>query len=233
MARHMKRAEEKAPEATKINFALYKGCPFDGIHASSMPHDAQGWITDTHVLDQIIDQIRPTLIIEVGTWKGLSAFYLLRRALLYNNASIICVDTWLGSSEHWLSSQWKPLLAFRNGRPTLYEQFLANVVHEGLVDRIVPLPLPSRQAAEVLQQMRVQAQFIYIDGAHDERSVREDIAAYWPLVPPGGVLVGDDYHDEWPGVKAAVQAFWNERAEETMSKGTGSRKWFAQKRRGA
>ena len=37
--------------------------------------------------------------------------------------------------------------------------------------------------------------FVYLDGAHDYRTVQRELHAYWPLVRPGGVLAGHDYCD--------------------------------------
>lgn len=54
--------------------------------------------------------------------------------------------------------------------------------------------------------------FVYIDAAHDLESVREDIAAWYPRVRPGGILAGHDYLDGplggmTCGVKSAVDEF--------------------------
>lgn len=37
--------------------------------------------------------------------------------------------------------------------------------------------------------------FVYLDARHDEASVAEDIAAWWPLVRSGGILAGHDFLD--------------------------------------
>lgn len=40
--------------------------------------------------------------------------------------------------------------------------------------------------------------FVYLDGAHDYANVAADIAAWWPLVRPGGVMAGHDFiPDGW------------------------------------
>jgi NAD(P)-dependent dehydrogenase (short-subunit alcohol dehydrogenase family) len=39
---------------------------------------------------------------------------------------------------------------------------------------------------------------IYVDGSHDYDDVAADLAAYRPLVRPGGVMFGDDYCGSWP-----------------------------------
>lgn len=46
---------------------------------------------------------------------------------------------------------------------------------------------------------------VYIDGDHSEEGVAADIAAWFPLVVPGGYICGHDYGEPaWPGVKRAV-----------------------------
>jgi len=45
---------------------------------------------------------------------------------------------------------------------------------------------------------------VFLDAGHDEASVAADILAWMPAVRPGGLLAGDDYNNNWPGVNAAV-----------------------------
>lgn len=236
-AAHERMAEDRALQAggvttiaARLNAVLHGGSPFDAFDPDTAPPDTQGWTVAMSAIDQILDQLRPALLIEVGTWKGTSAIHTLRRALGHRpDAGIICVDTWLGSAEHWLNSAWKPLLGSRHGRPRLYETFLANMIRAGLAEHVVPLPLPSDQAAMVLAGLKVTAPFIYIDAAHDEAAVARDIAAYWPLVDAGGVLAGDDYSAHFPGVMAAVARFLAT-APDLAAHGTGDGKWYAQKK---
>ena len=50
--------------------------------------------------------------------------------------------------------------------------------------------------------------FVYLDAGHDYEDIRADIAAWWPLVEPGGILAGHDYDAKLhPGVKRAVDEF--------------------------
>ena len=210
--------------------AIHRTSPYEGFDADAYPLDLQGWMVGETVLNQLVDQIQPTFIIEVGVWKGTSAFHMIERAKTLNpNAAILCIDTWLGSPEHWLKQEWFDALKCVNGYPTLYQQFLANVIHKGLTDHVVPLPMPAPQAAYYLSQIGLQAPLIHIDGAHDEASVRQDIAAYWPLVLPGGALVGDDYNPGWPGVIAAFTEFVDTTDDIALS-AAGDGRWFAQKK---
>lgn len=185
-----------------LNLVLYGSSPFDGFDASCIPLDLQGWFTNAEAFDRIIARLKPNLIIEVGTWKGKSAIHALKRAMEFCDCSIVCVDTWLGSLEHWTKHSAAELLRRENGLPMVYRQFLANIVHCGLQNRVVPIPLPSRIAAQVIADVNAKADLVYIDGSHDEQSVSEDISSYWPLLRDGGYMIGDDYN--MPSVRAAV-----------------------------
>jgi predicted O-methyltransferase YrrM len=45
---------------------------------------------------------------------------------------------------------------------------------------------------------------VFIDLTHTYEAVKEDIALWLPKVKKGGILGGDDYHENWPGVIQAV-----------------------------
>ena len=212
--------------ADDLNKAIYGGSPYEGLDIGSYPLDLQGWCDEPQIFDSVIAEAKPELIIEVGSWKGTSSHYMLNKA---PNACMVCVDTWLGSSEHWVRPEFREMLGFKNGRPTLYEQFMANVVHAGLQHRVVPLPLPSRLASIVLQKFGVQSSMIYIDGAHDEASVSEDIEAYWPLVSPGGIMLGDDHVEAWSGVMRAVARFRSKHRQEIEQTQDIRTRWRATK----
>ncbi len=52
---------------------------------------------------------------------------------------------------------------------------------------------------------------IFLDAAHDRESVAADILRAWPLIHPGGVLCGHDYHHRrYRGVTEAVDAWAGE-----------------------
>ncbi len=180
-----------------------------GFDASAYPLDLSGWGSTAPIFEELLTTERPRLIIEVGTWKGASAIHMAALCdQLGLDARIVCVDTWLGAYEMW-SDTCDPerygSLRRRWGYPTVYEQFLANVVHTGHADRILALPQTSQIAARLFWHAGIRADLIYIDASHDEADVAADICAFVPLVRPGGVLFGDDF-DAWPSVQRAVQA---------------------------
>jgi thiamine phosphate synthase YjbQ (UPF0047 family) len=60
--------------------------------------------------------------------------------------------------------------------------------------------MPSVSAAESFKDHTLAA--IFIDAAHDQVSVLQDIAAWLPKLAPGGIIAGHDY--DHPEVKRAV-----------------------------
>lgn len=177
---------------------------YAGIAAPASADDASGWDGDNAIFDLLVDKHKPKVIIEVGTWKGQSAFTMAeacRKRQL--QTAIICVDTWLGSPEHWIT--WPEELKRRNGYPQLYYLFLENVVRRNLCETIVPLPTTSTVAAALLDRQGVRADLIYIDANHEYDAVLSDMEHYFRLLAPGGLLFGHDLQE--PDIVRAVNSF--------------------------
>jgi hypothetical protein len=119
------------------------------------------------------------------------------------DGAVIAIDTWLGSSEHYLNEKFHADLNFAHGYPRLYHTFAANILEQGVQDYVVPLPLDSLNAILVLKKKNIRPDILHIDAGHDFASVTGDLEAWWPMLAPGGVLIGDDYHGgiKWPGLK--------------------------------
>lgn len=63
----------------------------------------------------------------------------------------------------------------------------------------------AREVAETQRSMAVAPiDAVFIDAAHDYENVKLDIHRWWPLVRPGGMLIGHDFNHKWPGVERAV-----------------------------
>jgi len=167
----------------------------------------EGWGSDHPYFRDYIELIRPRRIVEIGTWLGGSAVHMgrLLRAAGLNDSCIICVDTWLGSSEHFLNAPERRTLKLTNGRATFYDDFMRNVVRHGLNDLIVPFSITSVAAAEVFREIEFAPDLIYVDGDHTSRGFRADLELYWDILRPGGVLIGDDF--DWQEIHMNVLEF--------------------------
>lgn len=166
-----------------------------------------GWNGDRPIFPTLVNDIKPKLVIEVGSWMGLSAVNLatsLKQQGL-TNSSLVCIDTWLGSEEHWRDPELRKHMELENGFPTFYKRFMTNIVKAECESMVVPLPMPSQIAAKYLKAYSLKADLIYIDGSHEQKDVYDDLTAYWDLLAPGGAIFGDDW--TWDSVSNAVKAF--------------------------
>lgn len=136
----------------RLNDALVKllfaeRSPYDGFPLSDFEEKVEGWHCDNRIFEDLLSELRPNRILEVGTWLGGSALRMADLCAAKGlEAPILCVDTWLGGSEFWEqardSSRYQQL-NLHCGYPSVYYQFLANVIHRGHADRIVPFPQTS------------------------------------------------------------------------------------------
>lgn len=196
---------------------LHEVNPYDHFDSTNLESDLQGFGYEPTVFEPLLDQIKPSLLIEVGTWKGASAIAmaLYARQKGYDTA-ILCVDTWLGGLEHLVKKEHPDpakrahfdSLRIKNGYPQIYAQFLFNVIHNGVQGMIIPFPNTSTIAAHWLERQEIRADFVYIDGSHLEEDVFHDVSNYFRLVREGGILVADDYtHPNHTGPHKAVDRF--------------------------
>lgn len=193
---------------------LFSTDPYTDFSETAFELDLHGWGSEHPVFRQVLAEVRPTRIIEVGTWKGASAVHMARCVReLALETEIVCVDTWMGAVEFWNDKQDRERylsLKLKNGYPSVYYQFLANVVLSGFRGVITPFPQTSQIAARWFRNHGVSADVIYIDGSHEEEDVLADLRAYWPLLNAKGILFGDDFDEIWPGVRSAVRRFCRE-----------------------
>ena len=82
------------------------------------PPAAPGWLADgaRQLLHQSLSE-QTRLIVEIGSWVGLSTRFIADRA---PKAVVIAIDHWCGSPEHQREPAWKAML------PGLYETFLCS-----------------------------------------------------------------------------------------------------------
>jgi predicted O-methyltransferase YrrM len=162
--------------------------------------DLHGWFREQnqHMLTHFIKTFSPKIIIEVGVWCGKSAAYMAQ--IMSENCILYAVDHFKVDSEYSLHSD--PTVATRAKQ--LYEQFLSNMIHLNLTEKIIPIRMNSLDAAHTLE---VQADLIYIDGSHEEEDVFNDVCAWSKKLNPHGIICGDDYDAPYVqrGVDRAAQ----------------------------
>lgn len=175
------------------------------LEPGSMPADG--------LYEHWIQTQKPSLIIEVGSFLGYSAIKMAKEVKrLGLDTKIICVDTWLGSPEHYSMHKGDMKdnrLGYEFGYPTMYYKFISNVILNDVHDIISPFPFPSSIAFKTLEkifnELNIKADFIFVDGSHEEYDVYFDLFYYYQLLKDGGQLWGDDW--TWDGVKNAANRF--------------------------
>ena len=189
----------------QVRRILFDVDPYENLERS-FPEDLQGWGADDPIFRALLVEVKPNLIVEVGTWKGASAVHMADICKKFEiNAEIVCIDTWLGNWQHWARPDGigsKTDLKLHNGLPMIYYQFLSNVVGRGHSDIITPLPLTGVAGAKLFAHYGLQPDLIYIDGDHEYETVIFDLRGWLGRVAHRGILFGDDY--QWPGVRKAV-----------------------------
>lgn len=194
--------------------------PYDGL--TLRDEDLQGWGGHPDLFERVIASAAesakihrkrtPMTIVEVGTWKGRSAVSMADACKrLGIDAKIVCVDTWLGATEFWTNHEDKKRyksLGLVNGYPTVYYQFLSNVVRHGHKDVIVPFPQTSMNAARFFKKSCVSVDLVYIDASHEFQDVCDDLSSWQELLSDGGVMFGDDYCEHWDGVRRGVDSWF-------------------------
>ncbi|CAF4856880.1 unnamed protein product [Rotaria socialis] len=100
---------------------------------------------------------------------------------------------------------WKHLAVTEDGRPTVYYQFLANIIEQNLTQTVLPVSMSSIIGARFLRTYQFRPQLIYLDSAHEQGETLIELALYWNILQPGGVLFGDDWG--WLSVRCDVKKF--------------------------
>jgi Methyltransferase domain len=171
-----------------------------------------------YILSELLE---PKIILEIGTWEGRSALSWADASSKYNTA-IICVDTWLGSVEHYenklAGSEWERSRIFlEDGYPSIYKTFVTNIRRNGFQDFVIAVPIDSHQAFIIFEKANIKPDICYIDASHDYDSVLADLRAAQKI--GSNIICGDDYyyydHSE---VKSAVDFFAKENNMKVIEK---------------
>ena len=156
---------------------------------------------------------RPRLVVEVGSFTGRSSTLIggfLRSQFTPTRSHpvvppLLCIDTWLGDLGMAIGSYLAETMDKRHGQPTLYHQWLVNIINSNLTESVLPLMTTSFLGARILDYYRLQVDLIYLDSAHEQRETFLEILAYWAQLAPGGLLLGDDLN--WASVMHDAQLF--------------------------
>jgi len=151
-----------------------------------------GWFNHGDRILALVEQQKPRVCVELGSWMGASAIPVARAIRRWSGA-LTCVDTWSGTVGH------------AGGAPMMVWSFARNVFEAGVAGNVRMIAAPSVEAA---RWWREPIDYLYVDADHSYEAVIADLHAWVPHVRPGGLIVGDDYgHRNLPGVAPAWDEF--------------------------
>jgi predicted O-methyltransferase YrrM len=156
-----------------------------------------GWFNHGVKILELVDQVRPVVCVELGTWLGASAIPVARVIRRWGG-TLTCVDTWAGDVHPSDDVQ-------RPSAPWMLVSCARHLMDAGVGASVRLIPSTTRDAAAT---WTTPIDWLYIDADHRYEAVVADLEAWVPHVKPGGMILGDDYgHRHFPGVERAWRAF--------------------------
>jgi len=157
-----------------------------------------GWLAEDNKteLAKILSELESPLVVEIGTWLGLSTRFFLKES----KGKLITIDHFKGSKEHHENIEWKAILD-----SGLEQQARINLVN--FQSRCLIVKGISSQVLPELFRLQLQPDVIYIDGSHEFDAAYTDIAQAVSFFD-NAVICGDD--GNMPGVQKALSAILDE-----------------------
>ena len=160
---------------------------------------------DLWMMQQIIYEVQPDLVIETGTWLGGSALYWAHtlNGMGLERSRVVTIDVQDGCATAQTHPLWKKYVTFLKGSST---------------DRDI--------VARVTEMAKGRRTLVTLDSDHSMAHVLRELQAYAPIVSRGSYLVVEDTNLDAvpiaanfvPGPMAAVQRFLDQGGSEMFEK---------------
>ena len=151
---------------------------------------------------QVLKQHPAGKLLEIGSYEGRSACFLIEECAKDGPIELHCIDTWAGGVEHdpqamaAVERRFDANIALARAaaaHPVAFHKHKA-VSHPALIQLLAT-------------GGREQFDLIYVDGSHQAPDVLADAVLGFQLLKVGGVLIFDDYL--WAMEAAGEQDFYN------------------------
>ncbi len=181
---------------------------------SSLYQFTADWFSHAEpVWGELLAQLNPSRVLEIGSYEGRSACFLIDRIAAQRPLELRCIDSWSGRLDY----------AADVDLASVEERFDCNIA-TAIRGAAHPVTFHKNKGASKLHLAQLlgagasRFDLIYVDGSHDAPDVLSDAVLAFHLLEPGGVMVFDDYlwplgaegaRDHYRMPKPAIDAFVN------------------------
>lgn len=138
-------------------------------------HNWEVWLSHLRGKENLIG-------IELGTFRGASAQWMLQNVFTHPSSTYYCVDTFEGSAEHKVNS----IDCSEN------ESFTRHRLKD-FKNCLILREFSNAFLLSKATSMQSSADFIYVDAAHDSMNVLRDGVLSFEMLKSGGIMIFDDY----------------------------------------
>lgn len=160
----------------------------------------EGWLTpkEGKLLFTLAKQIKYGNVVEIGSWKGKSTYYLACGLIQGSGRKVCCVDHHTGSNEQ---------RARNDGPINTLNEFTENMRKYNVGHKTQIYVMDSIEASKEIED---NIDLIFIDGSHEYEDVKNDFKLWWPRLNQNGIMA---FHDSIskPGVSRLIEEIINYR----------------------
>lgn len=152
------------------------------------------WFTkNLPIWNPLMDRIKPTRILEIGAFEGLSTIFFIDKCSGYGDSTIYSIDSWQGGVEHSGMDFNAIEDAFDHNVQLAGKTFAKSAVEVNKCKGTSLVELAKMVAVDL-----PKFDLIYIDGSHLATDVLTDAVLSFNLLKVGGILIFDDYNSPNP-----------------------------------
>jgi len=159
----------------------------------------QGFFNFDNIYSRMVYSAKSeSVFVEIGSWKGRSSVFMAEKIKESGkNIEFYVIDTFEGTeNEHEEYDEIK--------NKSLYDVYLKNI--DPVKSYIKTIRGSSLDVHSQFGDNSID--FLFIDGDHTYKGVRNDLRNWFPKVKSGGIIAGHDYTEPTCGVKMAVDEFF-------------------------
>ena len=172
-------------------------------------HSVVGWrgsVAWHDLVPRLLAEHGSKTVVEVGVWQGVLSERILKGCPKVKRLTL--VDPWMPVYGYTKENKWFVIGPGNDAAEMRRAMRAAKTRTAPFGKRVKILRLPSVDAAKKFDDGSLDA--VLIDAVHLENTVIEDIMAWMPKLRTGGVMIGDDFGNYYPGVELGVRAMFGD-----------------------